>query len=46
LPRNVAVGDMVIFEIREAKDGMYQVTAISPTADAPMPSSDKAGTAK
>jgi Cu(I)/Ag(I) efflux system membrane fusion protein len=35
LPRNVAVGDTVIFEIRQTADGMYQVSAISPTADAP-----------
>ncbi len=35
LPRNVAVGDMVAFEIRQTKDGMYQITTISPTADAP-----------
>ena len=48
LPHNVAVGDMVTFEIREAKEGMYQVVTISPTADAPMSSgkADKAGAAK
>ncbi len=33
LPRNVAVGDMVAFEIRQTNDGMYQITTISPTAD-------------
>lgn len=32
LPRNVEVGDMVIFDIRATKDGMYQIVAISPTA--------------
>lgn len=40
LPRNVAVGDTVAFEIRQTKDGMYQITTISPTADAPMPGKD------
>ena len=52
LPRNVAVGDRVVFEIRQTKDGMFQITTISPTAGAPMPGmTDKApasqgGTAK
>jgi Cu(I)/Ag(I) efflux system membrane fusion protein len=35
LPANVKVGDTVIFDIRQTKDGMYQITSISPTADAP-----------
>ncbi|MES2102478.1 MAG: efflux RND transporter periplasmic adaptor subunit [Pseudomonadota bacterium] len=35
LPRNVAVGDPVVFEIRAAKDGMFQIVTISPTAAAP-----------
>jgi membrane fusion protein, copper/silver efflux system len=35
LPRNFAVGDTVAFEIRQAKDGMYEITAISPLASAP-----------
>ena len=35
LPRNVAVGDTVNFEIRQTGDGLYQITAISPTAGAP-----------
>lgn len=35
LPANVAVGDMVTFDIRQTKDGMYQVTSISPTAEIP-----------
>lgn len=34
LPRNIAVGDMVTFEIRQTQDGMYQIATISPTADA------------
>lgn len=33
LPANVAVGDGVIFDIRQTKDGMYQITSISPTAE-------------
>ena len=36
LPRNVAVGDTVVFEIRQTKDGMFQITTIAPTAEAPM----------
>lgn len=35
LPANVAVGDMVTFDIRQTKDGMYQVTSISPSAEIP-----------
>ena len=35
LPANVKVGDTVIFDIRQTKDGMYQIVSISPTADAP-----------
>lgn len=35
LPRNIAVGGMVAFAIRQTKDGAYQITAISPTAAAP-----------
>lgn len=37
LPRNVAVGDTVAFEVRQNKDGSYQLTSISPTAAAPRP---------
>ncbi|MFM9433028.1 membrane fusion protein, copper/silver efflux system [Janthinobacterium sp. CG_23.3] len=37
LPRNVAVGDSVAFEVRQNKDGAYQLTSISPTAAAPPP---------
>ena len=29
LPKNVAVGDTVAFEIRQTKDGMYEITSIS-----------------
>lgn len=35
LPKNVAVGDSVVFEIRQTKDGMFEITTISPTADGP-----------
>jgi len=35
LPANVKVGDTVIFDLRQTKDGMYQIVSISPTADAP-----------
>lgn len=35
LPANVTVGDRVIFDIRQTKDGMYQITSISPTAETP-----------
>ena len=35
LPKNVAVGDTVAFEIRQTKDGMYQITTISPLASTP-----------
>ncbi|MBC3921171.1 copper-binding protein, partial [Undibacterium sp. CY18W] len=34
LPRNVEVGDTVIFDIRPSKNGMYQIVAISPTTGA------------
>lgn len=36
LPKNIAVGDTVVFEIRQTKDGMFQITTIAPTAEAPM----------
>lgn len=32
LPRDVAVGAMVVFEIRPTKEGDYQITSIAPTA--------------
>jgi Cu(I)/Ag(I) efflux system membrane fusion protein len=41
IPRNLAVGDMAVFEIRQTKDGMYQITTISPTVD-PAPSAPAA----
>ena len=34
VPANVAVGDRVAFEIRQAKDGMYEITSITPIAQA------------
>lgn len=43
LPRNIAVGDMVTFEVRQTKDGMYQIATISPNADAPKQDGKKAG---
>jgi Cu(I)/Ag(I) efflux system membrane fusion protein len=33
LPHNVAVGDMVTFDIRQLNDGTFQIAVISPTAD-------------
>lgn len=33
LPRNVEVGDTVLFDIRATKDGAYQISSISPTAE-------------
>jgi Cu(I)/Ag(I) efflux system membrane fusion protein len=35
LPRNVAVGDMVVFDIRQGRDGMYELVSIAPTAPEP-----------
>ena len=35
LPRNVAVGDTVTFEIRETGDGMFEIAWISPSAPSP-----------
>jgi Cu(I)/Ag(I) efflux system membrane fusion protein len=31
VPKNIAVGDSVAFDIRQTSDGMYEITAISPT---------------
>ncbi len=42
LPRNIAVGDMVAFDIRQLKDGTFAIVAISPTADSPMQDTKKA----
>lgn len=36
LPKNVAVGDSVVFEIRPLKDGMFEIASIAPSAAAPM----------
>jgi membrane fusion protein, copper/silver efflux system len=36
LPKNIAVGGAVAFEIRPIKDGMFEITTISPSAAAPM----------
>lgn len=33
LPRNVAVGDRVAFDIRQMPDGEFQIAAIAPTAE-------------
>jgi membrane fusion protein, copper/silver efflux system len=42
LPGNIAVGDTVTFEIRENKEGMFEITTISPAARAPAhPGHDK-----
>ncbi|HEY8023451.1 MAG TPA: efflux RND transporter periplasmic adaptor subunit [Burkholderiaceae bacterium] len=35
LPRNIAVGDMVGFDIRQVKDGTFAIVAISLSADVP-----------
>ena len=35
LPKNIATGDTVVFDIRANKDGAYEVSSISPTAAAP-----------
>ncbi len=48
VPKNVAVGDTVAFEIRPAKDGAFEIVTIAPTAAAPAQEkkADKAGAAK
>jgi Cu(I)/Ag(I) efflux system membrane fusion protein len=35
LPKNLAVGDTVTFEIRETGAGMFEITSISATTPAP-----------
>jgi Cu(I)/Ag(I) efflux system membrane fusion protein len=35
VPRNLAVGDMVSFEFRQAKDGGFEITRIAPSGSAP-----------
>lgn len=42
LPKNVAVGDSVVFEIRPLQDGMFEIATISPSAAAPMPEMKRA----
>jgi Cu(I)/Ag(I) efflux system membrane fusion protein len=42
LPKNIAVGDSVVFEIRPLKDGMFEIVSISPHAAAPVPEMDSA----
>lgn len=37
LPKNVAVGDTVSFEIRSMEDGTFEITAISPVREARTP---------
>ena len=36
VPRNVAVGDKVTFEFKRAADGPFELTSITPRADAPV----------
>jgi Cu(I)/Ag(I) efflux system membrane fusion protein len=35
LPSNIAVGNTVAFEIRQTKDGMFEITSIEPLANGP-----------
>ncbi|MBS0309507.1 MAG: efflux RND transporter periplasmic adaptor subunit [Proteobacteria bacterium] len=44
-PKNVAVGDSVAFDIRQTRDGMFEIVSITPTADSPMSDGMKAGKA-
>ena len=50
LPKGLAVGDSVTFEIRALKDGQYEITSIAPapgaTKEAMQKPADKAGAAK
>ena len=47
VPRNVAVGDKVTFEFKRAADGQFELTSITPRADAPaMPKAAAASEAK
>jgi membrane fusion protein, copper/silver efflux system len=43
LPRNVAVGGQVAFDIRAMPDGQYQITSIMPTAGAPAKQAESGG---
>jgi len=42
LPKNISVGDSVVFEIRPLKDGKFEIASISPNAAAPVPEMDSA----
>jgi Cu(I)/Ag(I) efflux system membrane fusion protein len=42
LPKNVAVGDSVSFEIRPIKEGMFEIVTIEPSGAAPMPNPKEA----
>ena len=42
LPKNIAVGDTVAFEIRARKDGSFEIVTIAPTAAAPTSKEKKA----
>jgi Cu(I)/Ag(I) efflux system membrane fusion protein len=42
LPKNLAVGDTVAFEIRQAEDGMFEIVSISPAAAMPAQRNNKA----
>lgn len=47
LPRDIAVGDWVAFEIRQTKEGLYQITTMAPaSAPADGQKMNQAGTAK
>jgi Cu(I)/Ag(I) efflux system membrane fusion protein len=46
LPRNIAVDDNVAFDIRQTKDGMFEIVSISPTAEAPMQNDSTMGAPK
>ncbi|AIY39464.1 Cobalt/zinc/cadmium efflux RND transporter [Collimonas arenae] len=39
LPKNIAVGDTVAFDIRPMSDGMFAIARIVPTVDVPAPAS-------
>lgn len=43
LPGNIAVGDTVTFEMRETKDGMFEITTISAITSAAQPTTGAAG---
>ena len=50
LPKGLAVGDSVTFEIRALKDGLYEITSMAPASggakDTMRKPADKAGAAK